>query len=381
MIRAISAYSTVCMINLDISKVRREYFPVTNEYIYMNAANHGPPSIPVREAVRGFLNDWDKLSRQGDRRTSEACNGFAKLVKASPDEVCAQPNTSAGLAAVAESLHYENGQNVVVNDLENAANIYPWMAQQRKGVELRVVKGRDGDVPVDDIEKMVDDDTKVVALSHVQWLTGGKADLKAIAGIAHEHGAYLVVDGIQAAGSLNIDVHKDNVDFYAAGSYKWLLGPSGAGFLYVKQEHVDSLVPSVYGYRGARGGMEPKLKDTAKRLEFGEPAYLSFVGTGAAIDMFLDIGPQAIESHVMKLSNTLHDGLSELGVKVVSPGDGAKRSGVVTFHTEDMEALKKSLDDSRFIISRRALGLRISANFYNTVEEVELLLEHVGKHL
>ena len=105
------------------------------------------------------------------------------------------------------------------------------------------------------------------------------------------------------------------------------------------------------------------------------------MGTGAAIEMFLDIGPEAIEAQVMKLSNTLHDGLSELGVQVVSPGDVDKRSGVVTFHTDGMEELKRSLDDSRFIISRRALGLRISANFYNTVEEVELLIEHVGKHL
>ena len=132
----------VSTINLDIREARREFFPITENYIYMNAANHGPPSIPVQDAVRGFLTDWDRLSRHGDRRTSEACDSFAKLVKASPDEVCAQPNTSAGLAAVAESINYERGQNVVVNDLENAANIYPWMGQRRKGVELRVIEGK-----------------------------------------------------------------------------------------------------------------------------------------------------------------------------------------------------------------------------------------------
>jgi selenocysteine lyase/cysteine desulfurase len=366
---------------LDVNKARKDYFPITEDYIYMNAANHGPPSKPVQDAVSGFLSDWDRLSRRGDLRTSEACQTFAKLVNANPDEVCAQPNTSAGLAAVAESLSYMKGQNVVVNDLENAANIYPWMAQKRKGVELRVVKGKNGDVLLEDLEKLIDDHTKVVALSHVQWLTGAKADLKVVADITHDHGALLVVDGIQAAGSLKIDVKRNNVDFYAAGSYKWLLGPSGAGFLYVKQEHVEGLEPSVYGYRGARGGLEPKLRDTAKRLEFGEPAYLSFVGTGAAIEMILDIDPETIEKKVLKLSNKLHDGLSDLGVKVVSPSAMESRSGVVTFSTTDMEGLKKGLDEARFIISRRALGLRISANFYNTFEEVDLLLEHVGKHL
>lgn len=347
----------------------------------MNAANHGPPSVLVQEAIQSFLNDWNKLSRNGDQRTKEACDSFAKLIKANSNEICAQPNTSAGLASVAESINYEKDQNVIINDLENAANIYPWMAQKRKGVELRIVKGKNGDVLLNDIEKVIDDQTKVVALSHVQWLTGGKVDLRAVADIAHEHGAYLVVDGIQAAGSLNIDVRRDKVDFYAAGSYKWLLGPSGAGFLYVKQEHVRSLEPSVYGYRGARGGLEPELKNTAKRLEFGEPAYLSFVGTNAVIDFLLDLKPKVIESQVLKLSNILHDGLSSLGVNVVSPDDKDKRSGIVTFYTDKLEELKNCLDESRFIISRRALGLRISANFYNTSEEVELLLEHVEKYL
>ena len=346
----------------------------------MNAANHGPPSIPVQDAVRGFLLDWDRLSRNGDKRTAETCDRFAKLVNASSDEVCAQPNTSAGLAAVAESISYERGMNVIVNDLENAANIYPWMAQQRKGVELRVVKGVNGEVRLEDLEKSIDDKTKVVAISHVQWLTGAKADLKSIAELAHDHGAYLVVDGIQAAGGLNVDVKKADVDFYAAGSYKWLLGPGGAGFLYVRDELIESLVPSVYGYRGARGGLEPKLKNTAKRFEFGEPSYLSFVGTDAAIKMFLEIGVSEIEAQVLKLSGLLHDGLNELGVTVVSPSNPAKRSGVVTFSTGDMEALKKSLDSAGFIISRRALGLRISPNYYNTEDEISLLLEHVKQH-
>lgn len=365
---------------MNVEKIRRDYFPVTENYVYLNAANHGPPSIPVQEAVRGFLLDWDRLSRNGDKRTAEACDSFAKLVKASGDEVCAQPNTSAGLAAVAESLSYVKGMNVIVNDLENAANLYPWMAQQRKGVDLRIVKGVNGEVRLEDIEKSIDDNTKVVAISHVQWLTGAKADLKSIAELAHDHGAHLVVDGIQGAGGLNVDVKMMDVDFYAAGSYKWLLGPGGAGFLYVRDELIESLVPSVYGYRGARGGLEPKLKNTAKRLEFGEPSYLSFVGTDAAIKMFLDIGVSDIETRVLKLSGLLHDGLNDLGVTMVSPSSLEKRSGVVTFRTNDMDGLKKSLDSAGFIISMRALGLRISANYYNTEDEIALLLEHVKQH-
>lgn len=368
------------MIDLNISQIRREYFPVTEKCIYMNTANHGPPSIPVQESVRRFLLDWDKLSRNGDKRTTEACDNFAKLVNASRDEICAQPNTSAGLATVAESLSYRAGMNVVINDLENAANVYPWLAQQRKGVEIRVIRGVEGEIKIEDLERSIDDNTIVVSISHVQWLTGARSDLKTIAEIAHDHGAYLVIDGIQAAGGLNVDLKKEDVDFYAAGSYKWLLGPSGAGFLYVRDELIESLIPPVYGYRGAYGGFEPKLKNTAKRLEFGEPSYLSFVGTDAAMKMFLKIGASEIETQVLKLSGLLYDGLNNLGVNIVSPGGYDKRSGVLSFTTGDMDKLMKSLVAAGFVLSMRSLGVRVSVNFFNTEEEIAKLLDCIKQH-
>ena len=173
------------------------------------------------------------------------------------------------------------------------------------------------------MEKSIDDNTQVIAISHVQWLTGARADLKAISELAHDHGAYLVVDGIQAAGGLKIDVKKEDVDFYAAGSYTWLLGPGGAGFLYVRDDLIENIVPSVYGYRGARGGLEPKLKDTAKRLEFGEPSYLSFVGTDAAIKMFLEINAftetfRSYQDTQRLISKALNDFIALLTTTVIT---------------------------------------------------------------
>ena len=360
---------------MNVSKVR-EWFPITDDYVYMNVANHGPPSLPVQDAVRGFLDDWDRLGRHGDRRVVEACERFAKLVHAEPDEVCAQPNTSMGLTAVAETLKWEAGMNVVTDDLENPANLYPWMAQRRKGVELRVVRGVEGEVRLEDIEEAVDDDTRAVAISHVQWLTGARSDLRTLSGICHDYGAYLVVDGIQAAGSLAVDVHRDDVDFYACGSYKWLLGPSGAGFLYVRDEIVESLEPPFFGYRGVSGrGVEGvEYKPNAKRMELGEPSYLSFVGTMAGMGMFLELGSEEIEDRVLKLSGMLHEGLRGLGVEMVSPSDEGLRSGVVSFSVGEDGALRDSLASAGFVVSMRAAGIRVSADFYNTEDEVERLL-------
>ena len=257
---------------MNVAKIREDYFPVTKTITFLDVANHSPPCVPVQEAIRDYLLDWDRLDRRGDQRTEETIALWAKLVGCSPDEACFQPNTSSGLATIAEALGFGEGDNVIVNDLENPANLYPWVTQRRKGVEIRVVKGRGGAVLLDDLEKAIDDKTKAVSISHVEWLSGARHDLRAFAELAHEHGAYLVVDGIQAAGALKVDVKRDDVDFYAEGAYKWLLGCSGAGFLYVKKEIIPNLEPTQYGYRAVEKHdiEEPTLKNNAKKYELGE---------------------------------------------------------------------------------------------------------------
>jgi len=366
--------------SMNVEKVRED-FPITNEVVYLNVANHSPSSRPVQDAIRGFLEDWGRLARHGDMRVEEACRSFARLIGAHPCEVAGQPNTSAGLTMVAEALPLKRGMNVVTNDLENPANVYPWLAQRRKGIEVRIIKGEKGAVGIEDVERTVDDRTGALAISHVQWLTGARSDLGAIAEIVHEHGASLVVDGIQSTGSLLVDIRRDDIDFLACGSYKWLLGPSGAGFLYVREELIEDLEPPFIGYRAVEGHSleEPRLKGTAQRLELGEPSYLSFVGTGAAIDVILDVGPITIEKRVLKLSGLLFESLPGLGVEIASPSDEGLRSGVVSFTTEDDRGLYETLTQVGFIISLRSAGIRVSPDFYNTEDEVERFIEHVRK--
>jgi selenocysteine lyase/cysteine desulfurase len=367
---------------VNVGDVRRE-FPVTRDVVFLDIANHSPPSVSVREAIRSYLADWDRLQRRGDERVDEAIGSFSCLIGAAPDEVAFQPNTSTGLTAVAESLGLRKGTNVVVNDLENPANVYPWLSQRRRGADVRIVRGIHGAVPLEDVEAAVDDGTKALAISHVEWLTGARNDLRRLAEIAHDHGAHLVVDGIQAAGALDVDVKRDGVDFYACGSYKWLLGPSGAGFLYVRDELIDSIEPPFYGYRGVERHSldEPKLKGSAKRFELGEPSYLSFVGTKAGIDTILRLGPKDIEDRVLALSKLLYDRLIDAGVEVVSPGAKELRSGIVSFAARGVEGLFKELVSERFMVSLRSAGIRVSTGFYNTEDEIERFAEHVKRNL
>ena len=359
----------------------RANFPITEQKIYLNTANHGPPSTHVKKAIQDFLFDWDNLRRHGDHKVKLANESFAKLIKATPEEIACQPNTSRGLATIAASIDFKQGENVIVNELENWANVYPWTLQKRRGVDVRIIKAQGGAITLDAIEKEIDDQTKAVSISQVQWLTGARHDLKPLADLCHDHGAYLVVDGIQAAGALDVDVRKEDVDFYACGSYKWLLGPSGAGFLYAKKEHLPDLNPRELGYRAIRKHSltKPVLHDTAQKLEFGEPSYLSFVGTKASIDHMLGLGTKRIENQITKLAQRLYDGLSALNVTMVSPEDPKLRSGVISFTTENPEELHRKLTEAGYVISLRTAGIRISTGFFNTVNEVDGLIAKIGE--
>jgi len=361
----------------------REPFPVTEHCTYLNIANHSPPSTPVKTAIKEFMDDWDRLSRHGDRRVEQANDSFARLVGAESHEIACQPNTSRGLAVVADCIKFHRGDNVLVNDLENWANVYPWTALRSQGVEVRVVRGRGGAIHMEDLQAETDDRTRAISISQVQWLTGARCDLKPIAELAHSRGAYLVVDGIQAAGAVRVDVKRDEVDFYACGSYKWLLGPSGAGFLYARDDILGDLRPREWGYRAVKEHSlrKPTLKDSAQMLEFGEPSYLSFVGTKAGIDMILGLSVDRIERQVLSLSSRLVDGLTGLGVNLVTPADPSLRSGVVSFTTDATEDHYRRLTEEGFIVSIRTAGLRVSPGFYNTAEEVDSLLERLEMYM
>jgi selenocysteine lyase/cysteine desulfurase len=355
----------------------RDNFPVTGRVKYLNTANHSPPSTHVKKAIQGFLDDWDQLQRHGDQKVEWANQSFAKLIKASLEEIACQPNTSRGLATVAASIGFKRGENVIVNELENWANVYPWTLQSKKGVEVRIIKAQGGAIRLEDIEKQMDDKTKAVSISQVQWLTGARHSLRPLADLCHSHGAYLVVDGIQAAGALDVDIRKEGVDFYACGSYKWLLGPSGAGFLYARKEHLHDLKPQELGYRAIKEHSltEPVLHESAQKLEFGEPSYLSFVGTKAAIDHILGLGTKRVEKQITTLAQRLYDGLSSLNLSIVSPEEPSQRSGVISFTTDNPEAHYKRLTEKGYVLSLRPAGIRVSTGFFNTAEEIDGLID------
>ena len=369
----------------------RSMFPTLREITYINTASIG--LIPDRSyrAVIRWLNDrfygntyWMKWYEEGVR----AKELFAKLINASPEEIARIPNTSAGLNIIANSIKWKPGENIVTNDLEFPTNIFPWQVQARKyGLELRVVKSKDGYVRIEDYEKAVDDNTRAIAISWVEFSNGYVHDLKALAEIAHSVNAYLIVDAIQGTGSLKIDVREADIDFLACGGQKWLMGITASGFLYVKKSILDELEVSFGGWLGDKNQFEYSFReyepaDSARRFETGTPDMISYSALKESLDLILSIGIDNIQRRNLELARYLVEKIGSILEVASYLRDGEPLSPIVSFKAPDAKNLAKKLREKYGIVVAPRLGrIRVSPHFYNNEEDIDKLYNALRENL
>jgi len=371
----------------DIEKIR-EQFPVTKNKVFMNHAAQSPLPKPVADAVRKYVDDFSNFGTTSIEWNDGGKPFFAKLINAKSEEIAFVENTSVGLNVAANVLHYPPGSKIITTDLEYPSVVYPWL---RKGLGVRVhyVKNVDGKILLNDVEKAVDDKTVAVAVSHVEYVNGFRHNLRALSEIAHEHGAYLIVDAIQSAGAIQIDAKRDDVDFLTTACYKWLLSPPGAGYLYVKKELIEKFEPPFVGWASVKPEVfetldfwdiwSLRLSETASRFEVGSPSFISLAGATEALKTLLKIGIENIERRILKLTDHLIDSIKNLGLKLQTPEETQCRSGIVLSKIHKPKELAETLRHKGIIVSARAHGLRVSPHFYNTEEEIDKLTEEVKK--
>jgi selenocysteine lyase/cysteine desulfurase len=369
----------------NIEKIR-EQFPITKNKVFLNHAAQSPLPKPVADAVRKFTDDFSNFGTTSIEWNDGGKPFFAKLIGAKPNEIAFIENTSVGLNIAANVLHYPRDSKIVTTDLEYPSVVYPWL-RKSLGVKVHYVKNVDGKILLDDMEKAVDDKTVAVAVSHVEYVNGFRHDLRALSEIAHEHGAYLIVDAIQSAGAMQIDVKKDDVDFLTTACYKWLLSPPGAGYLYVKEELIEKFEPPFIGWASVKPEVfdtidfwdiwNLRLSETASRFEVGSPSFISLTGATEALKMVLNFGIENIEKRILKLTDHLIESVKSLGLKLQTPEESQYRSGVVNFKIDKPKETAESLNRKGIIVSARAHGLRVSPHFYNTEEEIDKFMEEV----
>lgn len=368
----------------------REEFPVARHWAYLNHAAVAP--LPRRAVDRVASTALD-VSAHGDRhwpeRNAEAerVRGLAtRLLGArEPREVAFVENTSGALSIVAEALPWQAGDNVVGALCEFPSNVYPWMRLADRGVELRMVPERDGGLDLDELAGTLDERTRVLALSWVQYASGYRADLARLGRLCRERGVLFVVDVIQGLGALALDVERDMVDVAAGSAHKWLLGPEGIGLLWISERVVDRLRPLRSGWRSVRDMLDwttfdPTPAAGARRFESGTLNVLGIRALGGALEILLEAGPEAIERRVLALADRAAAGLAERGLEVIGRRRPEERSGIVAAVDPRRPAEEhfERLLARGVVVACRAGRLRVSPHFYNTEEEIERLLDGVA---
>jgi cysteine desulfurase/selenocysteine lyase len=364
----------------------RDQFPITRRYAYLNHASVGGLSEPVVGAMTRYLTERGQSGSEAltnwDADIERVRQTCARFVGAHRDEIVFTGSISHGLNIVACGLDWRDGDNLICAETEFTANIYPWTNLQRRGVEVRFAPARENRILGEDVAALMDRRTRLVAISFVEFQSGYRNDLHSLAALCHERGAYLCVDGIQGLGALQFSVAQAPVDFVAAHAAKWMLGPIGAGFLYVRQELLQVLDPVMAGWRSVVDRddyfkYDSPLCECGERYEPGSPNFVGLLGMEAAIELLLSLGMGEVEARILSLTDYLIAGLRARGCIIDTPiSYRRERSGIVSFRhpAVDSAELCERLHAAGVIVSLRGKLIRVSPHCYNTEDELDQLL-------
>lgn len=358
---------------------------------YLNYAGIGLVHEPVRAAMheavdRVLANGIAEYELFFDAREA-ARDAAARLLEADPAEIALVGNTSDGIQTVADGLDWRAGDEIVVFDRDFPANVQPWRRLQRRGVVLRWVPMRAGGYRFEDLEAVLGPATRLVAVSHVNFVTGFRIDLDEVCRLARSVDALVCVDAVQSLGVLPLSVARTPIDFLAAGGHKWLCAPPGTGLLYCRASRLEALPSARFGWAGYAGatavlnegpghlGYELPPQPDARRFEGGTPNLLGLVGLAGALTALLDAGAAEVGDRVRSLTSRLRAGLADRGYTVISPA-GAAWSGIVSFvHPErDSGDLLQLLIAAGCHIARPDGKLRASPHYWTADAEVDALL-------
>jgi selenocysteine lyase/cysteine desulfurase len=384
--------------HLSITQRLRSQMPIVRRWVYFDHAAVAPLPEPTRHAIRKWVDEatesGDVVWQRWSSRLEEVRQAAAQLIHAQPSEVALVANTTTGISLVAEGFPWKEGDNVVTLENEFPSNQYPWMNLASRGVEVRRVPVEGGVVDLDRVADACDGRTRIVSLSWVGYATGWRIDVREAAEMCHRRGCLLFLDAIQGLGLFPLDVTAEGVDFLAADGHKWLLGPEGAGILYIRREHLERLRPLMVGWnsvvqRSDYGRVELRLRPEAARYEGGSHSMVGFLGLGASLDLLLSLGVSPTQSplaeHVLAITDAACEQLQSLGAVLHAPRTGPHRSGIVTFQLpgHDSALVRQRLEAAGIVARCRAGGVRISPHGYATEDEVARMIEvlrSLGSH-
>jgi len=372
--------------------VARAQFPIVERQIYFDIANMNSPPACVTNVLAAFFAGLQQ--RGGDKKAwlaeiESTRRKAATLLGCDASELAFCKNTSEALNIAANAIAWQPGDNVVIPVSEHPNNVFPWLNLRGRGIDVRMVPDNGDCLNADALRPHMDARTRAVAVADVAFHPGQRNDLESISALCSKQGTYLVVDGVQAAGLMDVKLRERGIAMWAASGHKGLLSPHGMGLLYCRHDLVAGLDP-VYA---ARTSMVPgsaddhvvekpdaPLRNDAGRFEIGNYNYSGIYAMGAALDFILGIGIVNIEHHVLALGERLTDELARRGVERVGPTEPRRRSSICAFKFPG-EGWVEYFAENNVILSGRRGAIRVSLGLYNSFDEIDRFLAIVDRRM
>lgn len=396
--------------NIQWEKFRKEQYPALDDNLtFLDAACVSIIPTCTAQTLHKFVeyaarNDEENSSAHHinmDHMRDKAYQEAARLLNADPEEIALVESTTHGLNIAATSLKLNPGENILTTNLEFIQVALPWcVMRRREGIEIKVVKAKDNRFMLDDFAKCVDENTRMIVISSVEWCNGWRMDLKELGQFCKDNNIWLVVDSVQELGVRKLDTKEFHVDILTAGGHKWLNSPFGTGVLYINKDLLDKIEPVFWGYLnsevpeggwgaywenpGAQSTSDWKFVKTARRFEIGGTSnYPGAIALGESLGLVNELGIENIEEHVLDLGDYCFEKIEELGGTIITHKERERRAGIVIFRLyndpqKDLEVLRK-LHAQRILVAQRFTdfvgGFRVSCQYYNLERDIDKLAE------
>jgi len=374
-----------------VNEVRKLFPYLETGKIYFNHASIGPLSRLVISRLTEYLYERSTSKIKNYDTFLEADlslrEKLGKLLNCQPERITWVDNVSNGMSLLANSLEWKEGDEIILNDIEFPANVYPFLNLEKKGVKVIFVKSNNGRIETEDIKKAITPKTKLLSISYVQFLTGFRADLEEIGKLCKYNNIIFSVDVIQAAGAVNIDVKKFNINFLSGGTQKWLMALQGLSYIYIEESLQSKMIQSSVGWLSVKDAWNLldynlELKDDTQSFFNGSVNLTGIIAADASLGMFLDFGINNIEQLVLSNTKYLLGNLTELGINPILTGINEKHlAGIVTFPVANAEKIQAEMDENNIIFDLRGGMIRLAPHFYNTKEDLNTFLDELKKHL
>lgn len=366
------------MINKE--EIRKHFSYLNNGLIYFNHASIGPiPDFTV-EVIKNYLNERSSKNIENIEKIfqtiSETKELAAKFINSSPDRIAFVDNVSNAMNLLAQGLKWERGDEIILFDIEFPANVYPFLNLQKEGIVVKILKTQNGKINFEDIESAITPKTRLLSISHVQFLSGFRADLEKLGKLCKQNDIIFSVDAIQSFGVVNIDVKRMQIDFLATGIQKWFLGLEGLTLIHITNELQDKIEQKYVGWLSVQDAwnilnFNLELDESAHRYENGTLNFAGIFSLNSNLKFFLSIGIDEIEKSIIHNSKLLIQMLDKEGFEFFfRPSSDDEIAGIVTIKVDNPNEVIRKLKENKIYASIREGYLRFSPHFYNTEEEI-----------